>query len=68
MSTLVERLTREQMNAKAEKAEARCRRYEETQRKREEAGLDEEALDAERMRLDSLATAMYWRNRAAGRS
>lgn len=64
MSTLVERLTKDQMLAKAEKAEAREEKYRGRRDGLENVGMAEEACDAERMRLECEATALYWRNRA----
>lgn len=64
MATLVERLSKEEMVAKAEKAEARGEKYRKRRDGLENVGMCEEALDAERMRLECEATALYWRNRA----
>jgi hypothetical protein len=64
MSTLVERLSKEEMVAKAEKAEARAQKYSERRDGLEDVGMAEEACDAEKIRLECEATALYWRNRA----
>ncbi|MGZ5307891.1 MAG: hypothetical protein ACXWW8_07000 [Solirubrobacterales bacterium] len=57
-------MTHERMLEKAEKAERRCERYREIERRCEERGLYEEALEAERMRNEHVATLLYWRERA----
>jgi hypothetical protein len=64
MSTLVERIPRDKMLAKAEKAERRGVRYAEIRERCEARGLYEEALEAERMRQEQAITADYWRDRA----
>ncbi len=64
MATLVERLSKKEILAKAEKAEAREAKYRERRDGLEKVGMCEEACDAERMRLECEATALYWRNRA----
>jgi hypothetical protein len=64
MATLVERLSKEEMLAKAEKAEARGEKYRDRRDGLEKVGMAEEACDAERLRLECEATALYWRNRA----
>jgi hypothetical protein len=53
---------------RAEQAEQLRRHYEELEREREQAGLYEEALEAKRMRHEQEAAAIYWRERASGRS
>ena len=64
MATLVEKMSNEKMLERAEKAERRCRRYAEIERRCEERSLYEEALEAIRMRREQEATATYWRERA----
>ncbi|MFN2612418.1 MAG: hypothetical protein ABR536_03490 [Solirubrobacterales bacterium] len=64
MATLVERLSKEDMTARAEKAEARMEKYRDRRDGLEKVGMAEEACEAERMRLECEATALYWRNRA----
>lgn len=64
MATLVERLSKKEMAARLEKAEARMEKYRDRRDGLEKVGMPEEACDAERMRLECEATALYWRNRA----
>ncbi len=64
MSTLVERIPKDQILEKAAKAERRAVHYAGVVQRCEQRGLVEEALEAERMRLEHAATADYWRSRA----
>jgi hypothetical protein len=68
MATLVEKFSKEEMLAKAEKAEQRAAKYSERRDGLEKVGMAEEACDAEKVRLECEATALYWRNRAGRRS
>lgn len=64
MATLIERLSKEEMLAKAEKAEARVEKHRKRRDGLENVGMAEEACETERLRLECEATALYWRNRA----
>jgi hypothetical protein len=61
-------MTEQQMMFRAEQAEHLKDRYLELERERERSGLYEEALEARRMRHEQEAAAIYWRERASGRS
>jgi hypothetical protein len=67
MATLVEKFSKEEMLAKAEKAEKRATKYSQRRDGLEKVGMAEEACDAEKVRLECEATALYWRNRAGRR-
>jgi hypothetical protein len=54
----------QRMREKAEKAERRSERYADVEERCQARGLYEEALEAERMRQEHAATALYWRDRA----
>ena len=58
-------MTSEQMIYRARQAEHLLERYQELERKRQSAGLYEDALEAGRMRLEHEASVFYWRSRAA---
>jgi hypothetical protein len=59
-------MTKEQMIHRAKRAEQLHRRLFEVEREREATGLYEEALEAQRLRLEHEAAALYWRSRANG--
>ena len=61
-------MTEQQMRFRAEQAEELEQRYTELEAEREQAGLYEEALEARRMRHEQAAAAIYWRERASGRT
>ena len=58
-------MTQEQMNYRAQQAEQLIGRYRQLEREREQAGLYEEALEARRLRLENVASVVYWRSRVA---
>jgi hypothetical protein len=61
-------MTREQMLDRAERAERLRQRFAELERAREDQGLYEDALEAQRMLHEQTAAALYWRSRAEGES
>jgi hypothetical protein len=63
-TTETQRMDPERMLDKAAKAERRCERYADIEQRCQARGLYEEALEAERMRHEHSATALYWRERA----